>query len=98
MIESIRDDRDSTGGRVEPIDLVLQARSWTEVLHVAINCVCEVDILVLRVNGHVVQRVELATEVVVQKHWMVFVNYLFSVISGFQLDTYQSCCTGFSGS
>lgn len=54
MIKSIRDDRHSTGSRVEPIDLVLQARSWTEILHVAINCVCKVDILVLRVDGDVV--------------------------------------------
>lgn len=68
MIESIRDDRDSTGRRVESIDLVLQARRWTEILHVAIDCVCEVDVLVLWVNGDVVQGVELATEVVVQKH------------------------------
>ena len=68
MIESIRDNCHSTGSRVEPIDLVLQARRWTEILNVAIDCVCEVDVLVLWVNGHVVQGIELATEVVVQKH------------------------------
>jgi hypothetical protein len=50
------------------------------------------------VDRHIVQGVELATEVVVQKHWVDFVNCLFSVICYVQLDTHQSCCMDSSGS
>lgn len=63
--KSISNDRHSTSIRVESINLILQARSRTEVLDIAIDCVGEIDIFVLWVNGHVVQGVELATEVVV---------------------------------
>jgi primosomal replication protein N len=67
MNESISNDSHSTGIGVKAIDLILQARSWTEVLDIAIDCVCEIDIFVLWVDGYIVQRVELTTEVVIKE-------------------------------
>jgi hypothetical protein len=67
MNKSISNDGHSARFGVESINLILQARSWTEVLDIAIDCVGEIDIFVLWVNSYVVQGVELATEVVVQE-------------------------------
>jgi hypothetical protein len=67
MNKSISNDCHSTRIRVEPIDLVLQTRRWTEILDITIDRVGEIDIFVLRVNDYVVQGIELATEVVVQE-------------------------------
>jgi hypothetical protein len=68
MNKPIRRDRDGTGIGVESIDLVLQTRSRTEILHISINRVCEINVFIFRVNGYIVQGVKLATEVIVQEN------------------------------
>lgn len=68
MNKSISNDRHSASIRVESVNLILQTWCWTEILDITIDCVGEIDIFVLWVNGNVVQGVELATEVVVQKN------------------------------
>lgn len=68
MIKPIRHDRDSTGLWVKSIDLILQPWSRTEILHISVNSVGEVDVFIFRVNDYVIQGVELATEVIVQQN------------------------------
>lgn len=69
MVKSIRDNGHSTCLGIEPVHLILQTGRRAEVLHIAIDCVCEVDIFVFRVNGDIIQRVELAAEVVVKDNY-----------------------------
>lgn len=66
MNKFIRHYRDGTGVWVEAVYLVLQTRSRAEILHVAVDRIGEVNFLVLGMDRHIVQRVELTTEVVVQ--------------------------------
>lgn len=68
MNKSISNDRHSASIGVESVNLILQTWRGTEILDIAIDCVGEIDIFVLWVNDNVVQGVELATEVVVQKN------------------------------
>lgn len=62
-------DSQSSSDRVQAIDLVRQARHGAEVLPEAVQGVGKVDVLVTRVDGHVVEGVELSTKVVVYKNW-----------------------------
>jgi hypothetical protein len=66
MIEFICYDSHSTSVGVEPIDLILQAWGRAEILHIAIDGVGEVDFFVFRVDGHIVQGIELTAEVIVK--------------------------------
>ena len=66
MVKSISDNCHSTCLGVEPVNLFRKTGSRAEVLCIAIDGVCEVDILACWVDGNIVQRVELATEVVVK--------------------------------
>jgi hypothetical protein len=68
VIKPIRRDRDGSGIGVESVDLILQTWGRTEVLHVSVDRVCEIDVFVLWVNGYIVQGIELATEVIVQEN------------------------------
>lgn len=58
---------ESLGNSIQPIYLILQSRRRAEILEVAVSHVCEVDIPIGRVDGHVVDRVELPPVVVVHK-------------------------------
>ena len=54
MNKFIGHHRDGTGIGVEAVDLILQAGGGSEILHVAIDGIGEVDFFVLGVNRHVV--------------------------------------------
>ena len=66
LIETIGYDAYETSVVIESVDLVGQDRSRSEVLHVSIGDIGKVHLLVSRVDGDVVQGVELSTEVVVE--------------------------------
>lgn len=66
MIKPICDNCHGTCHGVEPVDLILQTGRRAEVLYIAIDGVCEVDIFVFRVDGYIVQGVKLSAEVVVE--------------------------------
>lgn len=66
MVKPIRDNCHGTCLGVESVHLVLQTGGRTEVLCIAIDRVCEVDIFAFRVDGHIVQGVELSAEVVIK--------------------------------
>lgn len=67
--EVVGDDLNSAGLEVVAIDLVAQAGRRAEVLQESVEGVCEVQLFVTGVDDNVVQRVELATEVVVEQHF-----------------------------
>ena len=54
MIEIICYNCHSTSVGVESVNLVLQTGGRAEVLHIAIDCVGEVDLLVLGMDCHIV--------------------------------------------
>lgn len=66
MVKPISDNCHSTCFRVEAVDLILQTGRRAEVLYIAVDRICEVDVFVFRVDGNIVQGVELAAEVVVK--------------------------------
>lgn len=66
MIKLICHNSNSACVRVESVHLILQTRGRAEVLNIAIDCVGEINVFILRVDGHIVQRVKLATKVVVE--------------------------------
>ena len=72
MVKPIRDNCNGTCIGVESVDLILQTGRRAEVLHIAVDSVCEVDVFAFRVNGNIVQGVELATEVVVKDNYKPF--------------------------
>lgn len=65
--KAISNDSDGTSLEVIAVDLVPQARRRTEILEEAIQGVGEVEIAVLRADDQVVERAELAAEVVVDE-------------------------------
>lgn len=64
--ESIRSNRDSAGLVVPTVDLVPNSRGRAEVLQESVEGICEVDVLVDRVDDDVVEGAELPAEVVVE--------------------------------
>lgn len=66
--EVVSDDCDGAGLEVVPVDLVPQAGRRAEVLQEAVEGIGEVQLSVAGVDVDVVERVELATEVVVEQH------------------------------
>lgn len=54
MNKFIRDHRDGTGIGVEAVDLILQTGGGSEILHISIDGIGEVDFFVLGVNRHVI--------------------------------------------
>jgi hypothetical protein len=69
LVESVRGNADETRLLVEPVDLVGESRSRAEVLQVTIRDIGEVQLFGTRADSDVVERVELSSEVVVQKDW-----------------------------
>lgn len=67
--EVVGDDLNSAGLEVVAVDLVAQAGRRAEVLQEAIEGIGEVQLFVTGVDDNVVERVELATEVVVEQNW-----------------------------
>lgn len=97
MVKPIRRDRDGSGIGVESVDLILQTWSRTEILRISIDSVCEIDVFVLWVNGYIIERVKLATEVIVQENWVNLVSCLFFMLA-VGIDTNRSYCMAFAGS
>jgi len=60
---------DRPGSVIEAVHLVRKTFLGSEILESSINGICEVHILVAWVNGDVVERIELATEKVVNENW-----------------------------
>ena len=69
QIKAISDNSDCTSRRVEPVDLVGQSRRGSEVLEISIERVGKIDVSITRIDRHIIERVELAAEVVVDKHY-----------------------------
>lgn len=67
--EVIRDDGDSTSLEVVAVHLVSQTGNRSEILEVAVESVGEVKITVLWANDQIIEGVELATKVVIDKSW-----------------------------
>ncbi len=65
-VKSIRYHRYRAGPVIEPPDLLLQARWRSEVLHITVRWIGEIDVFVLWVYADIVDRVELPAEVVVK--------------------------------
>ena len=74
MTELVSDNRGCSGGWVQSIDLIWQPGDRTEVLKVPVQRVCEVDVSIARVDSHIIERVELTTEVVVDEDFGVISN------------------------
>lgn len=64
--KSIRNNSDRAGLVIPAVDLVPNPRGWAEVLQEPIQGICEVHLLVDRVNGNVVEGAELPAKVVVE--------------------------------
>jgi len=67
MHKAISSDSDSTCVWIKSINLILKARRRAEVLVIAIWNIGKIDLLVLRVDSYIVQRIELSAEEIVQK-------------------------------
>ena len=67
--EVVSDNSDSAGLKVVPVYLVAQAGRRAEVLQEAVKGIGKVQFSVARVYVDVVERVELATEIVVEENW-----------------------------
>lgn len=65
--EVIGDNSDRARLKVVAVDLVAKAWRWTEILQEAVEGVGKVQLSVEGVNDDVVERVELATEIVVEQ-------------------------------
>lgn len=72
MVKPIRDNCNGTCVGVESVDLFLQTGRRAEVLCIAVDGVCKVDVFAARVDGDIVQGVELAAEVVVKDNYQSF--------------------------
>lgn len=72
--EVISNNGQCSGLRVKTINLI--AHSWygTEMLPITIHCVREVDMTVPRIHRHVINGVELSTEIVIQKNCEVSIS------------------------
>jgi len=68
LVRPVCYDSHQPGLLVESVNLVRQPRRWPEVLQVSVRHVREVQLLVLRVDRDVVERVELSAKVVVQQN------------------------------
>ena len=66
--KSIGSHRHGAGAVVVPVDLGRHAGSRAEVVGLAVGRVGEVDVEVSGVDGHIVERVELASEEVVEQN------------------------------
>lgn len=94
MIKPICNYGYSTRVGIKSVYLILQARSRTEVLHKPIDRVCEVNFLVFWVDSHIIQRVELATEVIIKYDYE---HFSFPKRKE-RVDANLSCCMAFEGS
>lgn len=71
MIKPICHNCHGTCLGVESVDLILQTRRRAEVLYIAVDGVGEVDIFVFRMDGQIVQGVELSAEIVVEDNFRI---------------------------
>lgn len=65
--EVVSDDCDSAALKVVAVDLVAQAGRRAEVLQEAVEGIGEVQFSITRVDDNIVERVELATKIVVEE-------------------------------
>lgn len=55
---------------IEAVDHVGKGRRWAEILQIPVKRVGEVDVSISRIDGHVIEGIELPTEIVVDKHYL----------------------------